>query len=73
MALEHRIEELRTFEREYRQKLRGYIEAQLKDLDSSNMLTTGASAPQAAAPAGDYVASPVSPPPTSYPGFAGGN
>jgi DivIVA domain-containing protein len=74
MALEHRIEELRTFEREYRQKLRGYIEGQLKELESSNMLTTGASAPQqAAAPAGDYVASPVSQPPTSYPGFAGGN
>ena len=74
VALEHRIEELRTFEREYRQKLRGYIEGQLKELESSNMLTTGTSAPQpAASPAGDYVASPVSPPPTSYPGFAGGN
>lgn len=77
VALEHRIEELRSFEREYRQKLRGYIEGQLKELDQSNMLTTGSSAPvpqpAAAAPAGDYVASPVSPPPTSYPGFAGGN
>jgi cell division septum initiation protein DivIVA len=85
-ALEHRIEELRTFEREYRQKLRGYIESQLKELDTSNMLTTGSSAPAslpasaptpppqpAAAPAGDYVASPVNQPPTGYTGFAGGN
>ena len=47
-ALESRIEELRTFEREYRAKLRSYIEGQLKDLDQSNMLTTGASAAVAA-------------------------
>ena len=31
--LENSINELRTFEREYRSKLRGYIEGQLKDLD----------------------------------------
>ena len=31
--LENSINELRTFEREYRNKLRGYIEGQLKDLD----------------------------------------
>lgn len=37
--LEHRIDELRTFEREYRQKLKGYIESQLRDLDSSNMVS----------------------------------
>ncbi|MDQ2698241.1 MAG: DivIVA domain-containing protein [Actinomycetota bacterium] len=43
-ALEQRIEELRTFEREYRAKLRSYIEGQLNDLDSSNMLTTGGAA-----------------------------
>jgi cell division septum initiation protein DivIVA len=49
-ALEGRIEELRTFEREYRAKLRSYIEGQLKDLESSNMLTTGSSA-SAGAPA----------------------
>ena len=77
-ALEGRIEELRTFEREYRAKLRGYIEGQLKDLDQSNMLTTGASAAVAAPaaayatgesqPVPNYSASPVSPPP-NYPGF----
>jgi len=31
--LENSINELRTFEREYRSRLRGYIEGQLKDLD----------------------------------------
>ncbi|MEY2848853.1 MAG: hypothetical protein RI885_1518 [Actinomycetota bacterium] len=34
-VLEHRIDELRTFEREYRQKLKGYIEGQLRELDSA--------------------------------------
>jgi len=33
--LEGRIEGLRTFERDYRQQLRGYIEGQLRDLDAS--------------------------------------
>ena len=33
--LEGRIEDLRTFERDYRQQLRGYIEGQLRDLDAS--------------------------------------
>ncbi|MGG7463097.1 MULTISPECIES: DivIVA domain-containing protein [unclassified Plantibacter] len=34
-VLEHKIDELRNFERDYRLKLRGYIESQLKELDSS--------------------------------------
>ncbi len=34
-SLESRIEELRIFEREYRHKLKGYIESQLRELDSS--------------------------------------
>ena len=39
--LEHRVEELRNFEREYRQKLKGYIEGQLRELDNeSNVLTS---------------------------------
>ncbi|MBN9241094.1 MAG: cell division protein [Micrococcales bacterium 70-64] len=50
--LEHRIEELRNFEREYRQKLKGYIEGQLRELDSSNVLTSApAAAVAASAPA----------------------
>ncbi|MEP6480754.1 MAG: DivIVA domain-containing protein, partial [Rhodoglobus sp.] len=46
-SLENRIEELRNFEREYRQKLKGYIEGQLRELDSANMLTAGAAQPAA--------------------------
>jgi len=33
-VLEQRIDELRIFEREYRQKLKGYIESQLHELDT---------------------------------------
>ena len=34
-TLEAKIEELRTFERDYRAKLKSYIEGQLRDLDAS--------------------------------------
>ena len=43
-VIEHRIDELRSFEKEYRQKLRGYIEDQLRDLDASGESTEGAQA-----------------------------
>jgi DivIVA domain-containing protein len=36
-GLERRIDELRTFERDYRQGLKGYIEGQLRDLDSQSV------------------------------------
>ena len=36
VTLEKRIEELRAFEREYRSKLRVYIEGQLQDLDTKS-------------------------------------
>ncbi|MFF1634890.1 DivIVA domain-containing protein [Leifsonia sp. NPDC058248] len=49
--LEHRIDELRTFEREYRLKLKSYIEGQLRDLDSSSVAGTGSYAAPAAKPA----------------------
>src|SRR3954471_5330256 len=39
--LENRIDELRTFEREYRQKLKGLIESQLRELDNSSVAGTG--------------------------------
>lgn len=54
--LERKVEELRQFERDYRTKLRGYIEGQLRELETSNALTAApaqaavAAAPQAAAP-----------------------
>ncbi|MEP6478838.1 MAG: DivIVA domain-containing protein [Rhodoglobus sp.] len=70
--LEHRIDELRTFEREYRQKLKGYIEGQLRDLDATNVLTTGAQS-QPAAYAAAPVAAPVAPAQGGYAGFAGTN
>jgi DivIVA domain-containing protein len=60
--LERRIEELRNFEREYRQKLKGYIEGQLRDLDATNELTATpapAAAAQYAAPAPNYPAQPA--------------
>ena len=50
--LEHRIDELRTFEREYRQKLKGYIEGQLRDLDSSSMVTGSYNGAGVTAPSG---------------------
>ncbi|MCL2781290.1 MAG: DivIVA domain-containing protein [Actinomycetia bacterium] len=34
-ALERRLEQLRTFEREYRTRLKGYLESQLRDLEAS--------------------------------------
>ena len=48
IALENRVEELRNFEREYRMKLKGYIEGQLRELDSNSAVLAGA--PSAAAP-----------------------
>jgi DivIVA domain-containing protein len=54
--LERQVEELRQFERDYRSQLRGYIEGQLRELESSNALTAGpsqaavAAAPQQYAP-----------------------
>ncbi|WP_022890129.1 DivIVA domain-containing protein [Agromyces italicus] len=35
VALEKRVDELRTFERDYRAKLKSYIEGQLRDLDTA--------------------------------------
>ncbi|MEO6944985.1 MAG: DivIVA domain-containing protein [Lacisediminihabitans sp.] len=61
--LEKSIDELRTFEREYRLKLKNYIEGQLRELDTSNSLT-GA---QAASANYDAVATP----PASFQGFGG--
>lgn len=46
-TLEQKVDELRTFEREYRLKLKGYIEGQLKELDDSE---PSSSAPVAQAP-----------------------
>ncbi len=68
VELERQVEELRQFERDYRTKLRGYIEGQLRELETSNALSAApaqaavtaapqAAAPQAAAP--QYAAAPA--------------
>ncbi|QHC58418.1 DivIVA domain-containing protein [Rathayibacter sp. VKM Ac-2760] len=44
-TVEHRIDELRTFEREYRQKLKSYIEGQLRDLDTQPVSAESSSFP----------------------------
>ncbi|MBN9606757.1 MAG: DivIVA domain-containing protein [Actinomycetales bacterium] len=40
-ALESQVEELRSFEREYREKLRDYIQGQLRDLETSRPVGIG--------------------------------
>jgi DivIVA domain-containing protein len=66
-GLESQIDELRTFEREYRDKLRSYIEGQLRDLDAAPEMpspTAAASsmpAVEAAAPAGGEEDAPQQP------------
>jgi len=86
--LERKVDELRSFEKEYREKLRAYIQEQLQGLENTNVLSTG-SAPAAPAAAPQYepaqAAAPIGytgpqspdyaayPQPTDYPGFAGGN
>ncbi|CAB4554818.1 MAG: DivIVA domain-containing protein [Actinobacteria bacterium] len=41
-VVEHRIQELKSFEREYRLKLKSYIESQLSDLDAAGVAPTQA-------------------------------
>ena len=60
--LEQRIDGLRTFEREYRQKLRGYIEGQLHELDESSSPASGSEPVSADSDASR---------PPSYQGFGG--
>ncbi|MEX1077523.1 MAG: DivIVA domain-containing protein [Homoserinimonas sp.] len=74
-SLESTIEELRTFESEYRQKLKSYIEEQLQELEHAGPLNAGATVPSAATGASSGpVASggaPGTTPPASYQGFGG--
>jgi len=43
--LERKLEELRNFEREYRSKLRTYIEGQLRELENSNAMSGSSAQP----------------------------
>ena len=74
LQLEARIEELRNFERDYRSKLKGYIEGQLRELDSNNLNSQATAAPvqqqPVAAPAYGGMPAPQQVP-QGYPGFAG--
>jgi DivIVA domain-containing protein len=66
-AIEQQIDELRTFEREYRQKLKSYIEGQLRDLDAAE----GQSAEPGASFESVSAAGSSSAPPASFQGFGG--
>jgi DivIVA domain-containing protein len=71
-TLEERVEELRNFERDYRAKLKSYIEGQLHELDSSSTALVGAGGPSSVPVApNNYNAQQLTPPPANYPGFAG--
>ncbi len=54
--LERRVDDLRAFEREYRSRLKAYLEGQLRDLEAgaadSGVLPSGATGPQTSVPAG---------------------
>ncbi|MEN9620885.1 MAG: hypothetical protein RL499_1078 [Actinomycetota bacterium] len=69
VALEQRVDELRTFEREYRQQLRTYIQSQLMELEGT---AQPAAAPAAAAPAAApaYGSAPSYGAEQAYPGSA---
>ena len=86
-SIEQQIESLRTFEREYRQKLKGYIEGQLNELDATEPASAapGPLAPVSSAPISAFESVPASggfsgpdtsegvqsPPPASFQGFGG--
>ena len=69
--IEHRIQELRSFEREYRTKLKAYIEGQLADLDVQDQQPVASSAPaiSPAAPFATPSAEPASNDPKPFTGF----
>jgi TolA-binding protein len=84
--LERRIDELRSFERDYRQGLKGYIEGQLRDLDSQSVgagsgfgqnrqpasVNAGASVPAPVSAGGDSSSqNEGSTQPPVFPGFGG--
>jgi len=64
--LEARVEELRSFEREYRLKLKSYIEGQLRELDATNSVAAASDEAPGAATATPNAA-------PNYTGFAGTN
>jgi DivIVA domain-containing protein len=69
VALEKRVDELRVFEREYRQKLKSYIEGQLRELDTAQPVQVSGGA-GFSAPVGAQGATNEQPAPT-FQGFGG--
>ena len=62
--LETRIEQMRAFEREYRQRLRAYLESRLRDLDGGSTASAVAAAdPASAAPLDDALEPSAAPQP----------
>ncbi|MCU1636745.1 MAG: cell division protein [Cryobacterium sp.] len=53
-VLEKKIDELRVFEREYRQKLKSYIEGQLRDLDAGSPVGAGVGSDSGNAPKSSF-------------------
>jgi DivIVA domain-containing protein len=81
-TIEHQIEDLRTFEREYRLKLKGYIEGQLKELEATE--PTQSANPETTPPVSSFESVPAAggsydlgssdgtqTPPASFQGFGG--
>lgn len=72
-ALQQRVDELRTFEREYRQQLRTYIQGQLTELEGTAQPVAAPAATVASAPVGNapgYGSAPGYGAEQSYPGSA---
>ncbi len=78
--LERRVDDLRAFEREYRSRLKAYLEGQLRDLEAgatdSGVFPNMATGPQPTVPAGmrngqQTVASPYTPQPEPVPHTGG--
>jgi DivIVA domain-containing protein len=76
-ALERRVEDLRTFEREYRAKLKGHIEGILHDLDATAVPVGAPAAAPAPSPRDSGPQEPVNfgsapaQPQAGFPGFGG--
>ena len=86
-SIEQQIESLRNFERDYRHKLKGYIEGQLNELEATEPTPAGPEtpAPVSSAPVSAFESVPASggsygpgssdgvqsPPPASFQGFGG--
>ena len=70
-GLERRIDELRGFERDYRQGLKGYIEGQLRDLDSQSASFGGNAPTPVPAGSSDGSSQDQGAQPPVFPGFGG--